>query len=192
MSQFPTPFVGGADDPNADHSASKEWAPPFSTDMENPAPAAPAAPAVPGGAPEPAAPPENAAEPSEETPIVEPAAATATEPTAETDEAGGAEDSGDLMPDFLMGSEEPSPSSTVPPEHDAEILELSDLAEMETPEAARPVSKDALSEKAVELLAGTEGGWIRTLVSDLEGGSAEHMVTRAYAAGYLARVREES
>ncbi len=189
MSQFPTPFVGGADDPNADRSASKEWAPPFSTDMEKNA--APAAPAAPGGAPVPAAPPENAAEPSEETPIVEPAAA-ASEPTAETDEAGGAEDSSDLMPDFLMGSEEPSPSSTVPPEQGAEILELSDLAEAETPEAARPESEEALSEKAMELLAGAEGGWIRTLVSDLEGGSAEHIVTRAFAAGYLARVREES
>lgn len=183
MPQFPTPFLGGTDDPNADRSASKEWAPPFSTDRGN---------AAPERTPAPAAPLEHAAEPSEETPIVEPAAATATESPAATEEADSAEDSGDLMPDFLMGSEEPSPSSTVPSERGAEILELSDLAETETPEAARPVSKEALSEKAMELLAGAEGGWIRTLVSDLEGGSAEHIVTRAFAAGYLARVREES
>lgn len=202
MPNIPTPFIGGSDSPSIDRTAKRELQPPFAPGVEaevDPS-VRPAEESAIDADPA-AAPPVEPDAVAEQEAVAEPAVEAAqeevlvAEPVSEAeadlktviseiseaeapempDEAGEMRAEEDLdIPDFLLG-----PDAT-------------QTAARSTTDAARSETAEALREKAQELLAGEAGDQIRSLISALEGMATEDAVPRAFAAGYLARDREET
>lgn len=185
MPNIPTPFVGGADSPNLDRSTRREFAPPFAPGIEEDAALERDSSLV-----------ETASSAVEDTALeAEAAAATssaeeaAPEPAPEGEvaveeiDAGKAIEAELELPDYLLGPDAADADRSADSGHERAVGSVA--------EAVRLEPAATLEAKAQQLLGGECGDWIHTLVSDLQGRELEDAIAQAFAAGYLARVREE-
>lgn len=216
MPTIPTPFIGGADSPQRDTPAKREFAPPYHPGLVEPAEAiepaeehevaeeawesssAEEVQAIVESVPAPSETVERELEPEEpegvkpweaEIDVAEPQEAEPAQAIAAEVETVEGEPS--EFPSFLFGADGAGVDDYSAAEVESEVSVL----EEEPAEAPEPATRyetaERLAEVARELLASDEGPRIQELIDELRRLTADIAVPRAFAAGYLAAQRRQ-